>query len=68
MKARRLSRLFLKLRHGEHMGLLYLGSPHRVLLSFNPPPFSLILLNPEGIREVGQERGAPSRAQEWTLV
>ena len=34
-----LSRLFLKLRHGEHMGFLYLGSPHRVLLSFNPPLF-----------------------------
>ena len=32
---------------GDIEGFLYLGRPHRVLLSFNPP-FSLTLLNPEG--------------------
>ena len=34
---------------GDMEGLLYLGRPHRVLLGFGPP-FSLILLHPEGNR------------------
>ena len=35
---------------GDTEVLLYLGRPHRVLLGFNPP-FSLLLLSPEGNRD-----------------
>ena len=38
---------------GDMQGLLYLGRPFRVLISFNfpfPPSFSLTLLNLEGYR------------------
>ena len=34
---------------GDTQGLLYMGRTHRVLFNFKPP-FSLMLLNPEGNR------------------
>lgn len=33
----------------DTQGLLYMGGTHRVLFNFNPP-FSLMLINPEGSR------------------
>ena len=43
------SSLYLQQEVGEMEELLNPGGIHRVLLSFNPP-FSLILLNPNGNR------------------
>ena len=75
VKARRLSRLFLKLRHGEHVGLLYLGSPHRVFLSFNPHRFlwySSTLrgsgrLDRKEEPHLGPKSGLLSNTQKWII-
>ena len=53
-RSRRL-KFFLQTRSGGHGGVLSLGRPSRVLLSFNPPS-SLIPLNPEGNRD-GTRKG-----------